>query len=81
MHVKIRAPVPSDSLVKTGLVYLAAAFQLLLWNTYYVVQTYPPLGIYICTRSQEDADGLGMASLGSRDNSRVALRKTTCNVR
>jgi len=27
----------------------------------FVVQTHPPLGIHICTRSQEDADGLGMA--------------------
>ena len=30
-------------------------------NTLLVVQTHPPLGINICTRSQEDVDGLGMA--------------------
>jgi len=39
-----------------------ALFQLLQWNTEFVVQTHLPLGIHICTRSQEDADGLGMAS-------------------
>ena len=30
-------------------------------DTEFVVQTHPPLGIHICTRSQEDADGLRVA--------------------